>query len=803
MQTTMKIKATLLLTLLTLGATFAYAQLSKNPNKFLGNITTAYSIRSDFGDYWNQLTPENETKWASIEGTRDVYNWETVDRQYQYCEDNNIPFKFHCLIWGAQYPSWMNSLSQSDQLEEITEWYDAVAERYPDLDYIDVVNEALPGHAPAPYKNALGGDGTSGYDWIVKAFIMARERWPKAVLIYNDYNTFQWNTDGFIDLLKKIVAAGAPVDAAGCQSHDLNDMSGTAFKTVLERIHNETGLPILISEYDINIQDDQLQLKRYQEQIPVMWEADYVAGVTLWGYIYGSTWVDHSGLIKNGVERPALKWLREYMLTDAAINAKSPLMNVGQYAYITASANMVEINTEATIKAKAYSENDSIAQVQVYVNDSLLSNSSGSDIELLWIPTLAGSYTFTLKVLNSADSLLFEKNCTLKAYEPSTPFRDEPIALPGILEAEDFDNGANGVAYSDTDDNNEGGQYRTESGVDIDGNADDGYVVGWTASGEWLEYTVKVEEEQVMVFSARVASGLSGAAFRIYMGDTDLTGRIPVPQTASNSWSVYTEVKGRTKLAMPVGTYKLRLVIESPYANIDKITFETSTGDEILTTPYGSEPIAIPGTIQAELFDKGLEGVAYYDNNSDNEGNAEFRTDTGVDIVNGNGGRVVGYTAVGEWMLYTVTVETEQVYYWTADVSSGTTGGAFRIYMGDTDITGKIQVPKTANWDTYTQVTGETTIALPAGTYQLRIEIENANCNIDKIAFATEKTGFNSWESARFDGNYEVLSATGISWGNVKISNGDISLLTGRYPKGIYLLRKLDGSGEVRRIEIH
>lgn len=799
----MKIKATLFFTLLTLSCTFAFAQLSKNPNKFLGNITTAYAIRSDFGNYWNQLTPENETKWASIEGTRDVYNWETVDRQYQYCKDNNIPFKFHCLIWGAQYPSWMNSLSQSDQLEEITEWYDAVAERYPDLDYIDVVNEALPGHAPAPYKNALGGDGTSGYDWIVKAFIMARERWPKAVLIYNDYNTFQWNTDGFIDLLKKIVAAGAPVDAAGCQSHDLNDMSGTAFKTVLERIHNETGLPILISEYDINIQDDQLQLKRYQEQIPVMWEADYVAGVTLWGYIYGSTWVDHSGLIKNGVERPALKWLREYMLTDAAINAKSPLMNVGQYAYITASANMVEINTEATIKAKAYSENDSIAQIQIYVNDSLLSQSTESALELNWIPTIAGSYTFTLKVLNSADSLLFEKNCTLKAYEPSTPFKDEPIALPGILEAEDFDNGVNGVAYSDTDNNNEGGQYRTESGVDIDGNADDGYVVGWTSAGEWLEYTVKVEEEQVMVFSARVASGLSGAAFRIYMGDADLTGKIPVPQTASNSWSVYTEVKGRTKLAMPVGTYKLRLVIESPYGNIDKITFETSTGDEILTTPYGSEPIAIPGTIQAELFDKGLEGVAYYDNNSDNEGNAEFRTDTGVDIVNGNGGRVVGYTAKGEWMLYTVTVETEQVYYWTADVSSGTTGGSFRIYMGDTDITGIIQVPKTANWDTYTKVSGETKVALPAGTYTLRLVIEDSNCNIDKITFMTEPLGVSNWEIYKFDGVYEVFSTMGISCGIVEINNGDTSHLSGKFPNGIYIIRKKDGSGESKRIVIY
>jgi len=801
----MKIKATLMLSLLVLGGSGVYAQLAKNPNKFLGNITTMYAVRSDFSNYWNQLTPENETKWASIEGTRDVYKWETVDIQYKYCKDHKFPFKFHTLIWGGQYPSWMNNLSQNEQLEEITEWFDAVAKRYPDLEYIDVVNEALSGHAPAPFKNALGGDGVSGYDWIVKAFIMARERWPKAVLIYNDYNTFQYDTDRFIDLLKKIVAAGAPVDAAGCQAHDLNDMSGASFKIVLEKIHNQTGLPILISEYDINKEDDQVQLTRFKEQIPVMWEADYVAGITIWGYIYGSTWVDYSGLIKNGVERPALKWLREYMLTDAAINAKSPLMNIGEYAFISASANMVEINTEATIKGKAHSENDSIAKILVYMDDSLVSQSTDSMIELKWTPTVADDYTFTMKALNSADSLIFERSCVVRAYKPSTPFNEEPIALPGILEAEDFDNGANGVAYSDSDDKNEGGKYRPNGGVDIDSIAGGGYVVGWTASGEWLEYMVKVEEEQVMVFSAKVASGLTGSAFRIFMGNTDITGKVSVPQTASSSWTVYAEVKGRTKVAMPVGTYALRMVIEGAYCNIDKITFEKSMGDEVLTTPYGSKPIAIPGTLEIEMFDKGIEGIAYKDNDSKNEGDAEFRTDCGVDIVKGNGGRVVGYTAVGEWLLYTVSIERDQVYYWSAYVSSGVTGSAFRIFMGDTDITGRIQVPRTGDnsWTTYTQVSGTTLVALPVGTYQLRLAIEGANCNIDKVIFRTESTGVNSIKNAKFDGVYEVFSILGIRWGNFEISNGDISTLKGKVPNGIYILRKQDGSEESRRIFIN
>lgn len=800
----MKIKATILFSLLILGCIVGYAQLSKNPNKFLGNITTNYSIRSDFSNYWNQLTPENETKWGSIEGTRDVYNWSTVDQQYKYCKDHGFPFKFHTLIWGAQYPNWMNNLSQQEQLEEITEWFDEVAKRYPDLDYIDVVNEALPGHAPAPYKNALGGDGASGYDWIVKAFVMARDRWPNAVLIYNDYNTFMWNTDGFINLLQRIVAAGAPVDAAGCQSHDLNDMSGADFKKVLEKIHDETGLPILISEYDINKADDNEQLKRISEQVPIMWEADYVAGITFWGYIYGSTWVDHSGLIKNGVERPAMKWLRDYMLTDAAINAKSPLMNVGEYAYITVSENLVKINTETTIKGKAHSVNDSIAEILIYVNDSLLIQSTDSVIEINWTPTVANDYTLTMQVLNTSDSIIFERSAMVKAYEPSTPFKEEPIALPGILEAEDFDKGVNGVAYNDSDPENQGGEYRTDTGVDI-GSDNGEYFVGWTNGGEWLEYTVSVEEEQLMVWSARVAAGLGGAAFRIYMGNTDITGKVLIPQTASNSWSVYTEVKGRTRIAMPVGTYALRLVIEGAYGNIDKITFETSTGNEILTTPYNKKPISIPGILQAEQFDNGVEGIAYNDNSSENEGDAEFRTDTGVDIVDGNNGRVVGYTAVGEWLIYTVSVETEQVYYWTAHVASGVTGAAFRIYMGDTDITGKINIPRTANnsWNTYTQVTGETKVALPVGTYQLKLAIEGANGNIDKVVFSTnDPVSVDDMKVDKFDGTYEVFSIMGISYGNVEINNGNISNLSGKLPKGTYIVRKPDGSEKARRIYI-
>ena len=234
-----------------LTATTASAQLSSNPDKFLGNITTVGQI--DYGnekyyELWNQITPENESKWESVQGGGQTsWNWTGCDNIYKYAKQNNFPFKFHTLVWGSQYPRWMDNLSPEEQLQAVEKWMNAVKNKYPDLKMIDVVNEAVPGHAPAPFKEALGGDGVTGYDWIIKAFEMAYERWPNAILIYNDYNTFQWNTDQFIDLVTKIRDAGAPVDAYGCQSHELTGCNLTTFKNSMTKIQNALKMPMYIS----------------------------------------------------------------------------------------------------------------------------------------------------------------------------------------------------------------------------------------------------------------------------------------------------------------------------------------------------------------------------------------------------------------------------------------------------------------------------------------------------------------------------------------------------------------------------
>ena len=104
------------------------AQLSKNPDKFLGNITTRYQMDASgvekYYQLWNQVTPENESKWASVEGTRGSFNWGS-DNAFNYAKNHNFTYKFHALVWGAQYPNWFSSsMSIKDRFNAIENWFD-------------------------------------------------------------------------------------------------------------------------------------------------------------------------------------------------------------------------------------------------------------------------------------------------------------------------------------------------------------------------------------------------------------------------------------------------------------------------------------------------------------------------------------------------------------------------------------------------------------------------------------------------------------------------------------------------------
>lgn len=283
-------------------------------HKFVGNITTGWNASLDvngrvFSTYWDQVTPENAGKWGSVQANAGAgFNWGTLDAIYDYAKNKNIIFKQHTFVWGSQQPS--GNLTE----QHVRNWMQTFCKRYPLTRLIDVVNEPPP-HTTPSYADAIGGGTNGNWQWITNSFKWAREYCPDAILILNDYNNIEYadQNQHFINIAKTVLAAGAPVDALGAQSHALTDVSTQTMKNLITKMHEETGLPIYITEYDINLADDQAQLAKFKEHIPFFLETEWIHGITLWGWIHGSTWVANSGLIRNGQPRPAMTWLMEVL----------------------------------------------------------------------------------------------------------------------------------------------------------------------------------------------------------------------------------------------------------------------------------------------------------------------------------------------------------------------------------------------------------------------------------------------------------------------------------------------------------
>ena len=160
---------------------------------------------------------------------------------------------------------------------------------------------------------------------------------------------------------------------------------------------------------------------------------------------------------------------------------------------------------------------------------------------------------------------------------PQEPFKGVASAIPGKIEAEDYDKGGHNKAFYDNDRANQGGFYR-EDEVDIvaldSADTSKGYAIGYTEDGEWVEYTVnnQIASEYTIVLNVATASEDVGVKF--YIDDNEITDVIKAPQ--GDDWITYSEVKAQTK-EIPAGEHVLKMEISGNFVNIDWIKF--CTGD--------------------------------------------------------------------------------------------------------------------------------------------------------------------------------------------------------------------------------
>jgi len=178
----------------------------------------------------------------------------------------------------------------------------------------------------------------------------------------------------------------------------------------------------------------------------------------------------------------------------------------------------------------------------------------------------------------------------------SRPFGGVARLVPGLIQAEDFDEGGEGIGYHDSDAvNSDVATYR-QGGVDVGLNTP-GYAVGWSNKGEWLTYTINVATAGRYRPVLRVASAVSGGAARL---DFDGGASVGISAPATGGWRTWVEVSGAA-VHLEAGLQVIRFSYEAAAFDLDWIRLEDAT-----LSPLGAASLADSGEVGVR-FQRALE----------------------------------------------------------------------------------------------------------------------------------------------------------------------------------------------------
>jgi Beta-1,3-glucanase/Carbohydrate binding module (family 6) len=359
------------------------------------------------------------------------------------------------------------------------------------------------------------------------------------------------------------------------------------------------------------------------------------------------------------------------------------------------------------------------------------------------------------------------------------PYGGTAAAVPGTVFAENYDTGGQGVAYNVTSVNGSANSYRSD-GVDLEATTDTGGPandLGWTAAGQWFKYTVNVATAGTYTVGLRLAapSAVTDALHIASSAGTNLSGNVAAPATGGyQDWSTVIAT-----VTLPAGTQTLTVDQDNAGWNINFLAFGlNSSGGGGGEAPYGGTAAAVPGTVQAENYDTGGQGVAYNVTSVNGSANS-YRTD-GVDLeatTDTGGGDDLGWSAAGQWFKYTVNVATAGTYNVGLRLAAPTavTDALHIANSAGTNLSGNVTAPATGGYQTWTTVT--VTLTLPAGTQTLTVDQDNAGWNINYLAFSSGSsgggTGFGGFPTAFWGTTSSIpVSSNGIEFDFINATNG-------------------------------
>jgi endo-1,4-beta-xylanase len=294
-------------------------------------MTHAALLRQHF----NSVTPENEMKFESLQGTEGRFTYDAADRIVAFAQQNAMKIRGHALVWHTQNPAWLfangsgGSVSRETLLTRMRTHIANVVQHFKGKVYAwDVVNEAV--MEDGSYRDGDEEEGKQspwyeilGESYIAEAFRAAHEADPDAKLFYNDfYNYIPAKRDGIYNMLSELIEAGVPVHGVGLQAHlniePSNNPSNQAYHQHVENMEDaielyaSLGLEVQVTELDVSLYipgvtytaetfyteatfTDEIEAKQ-AERYRAFFEmfrrhADKLTGVTFWGIADDNTWL--------------------------------------------------------------------------------------------------------------------------------------------------------------------------------------------------------------------------------------------------------------------------------------------------------------------------------------------------------------------------------------------------------------------------------------------------------------------------------------------------------------------------------
>ncbi len=280
-------------------------------------------------------------------------------------------------------------------------------------------------------------------------------------------------------------------------------------------------------------------------------------------------------------------------------------------------------------------EGDSVLITPTYKSEAEIKNIKffeGDDqIKDKWVAPFAFYYGADATVgKHTINAIAYDENgesgeaapITIEVVKKPGPFGGVPSKIPGIIEAENFNEGAAGTSYNDLVEENKGdATYRPDANVDVYV-CDGGYAVGYCEAGEWLKYTVEVEKDDEYILSANVSDEGGASSFSI-MFDDDESTKVVFNSEDTGDWTSYKELTSDKVVKLSAGIHEMLVNIESSWVNIDwiKAIGSNQTGASVVLADFpagnykvcdangkvlGSVVISSKNDFDAKFADKGV-----------------------------------------------------------------------------------------------------------------------------------------------------------------------------------------------------